>query len=73
MVSTLLLALAAVLAALIVALIVWGGRIEANLLVFGAPVYLVLDSQLPRVLLLFAVPALFVGGALSTRARRRRK
>jgi hypothetical protein len=69
-VSALLFTLAAVFLALLVVLIAWGGRIEATFLVLGKPVFLVLDSRLPRVLLLLVPPMVLGLGALSVRAGR---
>jgi hypothetical protein len=72
-VSASLLILAAVFFALFVVLIAWGGRIEASFLVLGEPLYLVLDSRVPRVLLILVLPVALGLGALSVRAGRQRE
>ena len=64
-----LLAVAAVSAGLIAALIGWGGRIELSLLVFGDPVFVMVDAGRPRVFLLAVLPVLLVGAALNLRRR----
>ncbi len=68
--SWFLLALAAALSAPIGALIHWGGRIESTLLIFGKPVFAVLDAGRPRIWLLLSLPALLVAGAIAARRAR---
>jgi hypothetical protein len=66
----LLLLLALVSAGLVVALLAWGGRIEATLLVFGDLVFVTLDARSPRVLFMLGLPVLLVALALRVRAHR---
>ena len=66
-VSWLLLVLAAPFFGLIGVLVYWGGRIEATLLIFGEPVFVMLDAGRPRIWLLFSLPLALVAGALTTR------
>jgi hypothetical protein len=61
--------LAGVSAGAIGALMLWGGRIEATLLVFGDPVFLVVDGGGPRTVLLPALPLLLAGTAFYVRTR----
>lgn len=66
-VSWLLLVLAAPFFGLIGVLIHWGGRIESTLLIYGEPVFVVLDAGRPQIWLLFSLPLLLVAGAFGTR------
>ncbi len=68
--SWFLLVLAAALSAPIGALIHWGGRIESTLLIFGDPVFVVVDAGQPRIWLLLSLPALLVAGAIVARRAR---
>ena len=52
-------------------LIHWGGRIESTLLVYGEPVFVVLDAGQPRIWLLFSLPTALVAGALAIRKVRK--
>jgi hypothetical protein len=65
--SWFLIMLAALLSWPIGALIHWGGRIESTLLIFGEPVFVVVDASRPRIWLLFALPALLAAGAVAAR------
>jgi hypothetical protein len=56
---------------LIGVLIYWGGRIEATLLVYGEPVFVVLDAGRPQIWLLFSLPTALVAGALAVRKARK--
>jgi hypothetical protein len=69
--SWLLLVLAATFLALVGVLIHWGGRIEATLMVFGKPVFIVLDAGRPRIVLLLTLPVALVAAALATRKQRK--
>ena len=69
--SWLLLVLAATFLALVGVLIYWGGRIEATLMVFGKPVFVVLDAGRPRIVLLLTLPVALVAAALATRKQRK--
>ena len=73
LVSALLLGTAAVCVGLVALLLGWGGRIEATILVFGDPVFLALDAGHPRILLLFALPIVLIGGAIYVRAGSERR
>ena len=66
-----LLVLAAASFGLIGVLIHWGGRIESTLLVYGDPVFVVLDAGRPRTWLLFTLPMALVAGALAVRKARK--
>ena len=52
-------------------LIHWGGRIESTLLVYGEPVFVVVDAGQPRIWLLFSLPTALVAGALAVRKVRK--
>ena len=62
--------LAVALAAGIVLLQGWGGRIEAELLVFGDRVWVIVDTGRPRLLLLLLIPGILLGAAFSLYRRR---
>ncbi len=66
-ISWLLLILAVPFFGLIGVLVYWGGRIESTLLVYGEPVFVMLDAGRPRIWLLFSLPLALVAGALATR------
>lgn len=69
--SWLLLVPAAAFFALVGVLIYWGGRIEATLMVFGTPVFVVLDAGRPRIVLLLTLPVALAAAALATRKPRK--
>ena len=69
--SWLLLVLAVGFFGLIGVLVHWGGRIESTLLVYGEPVFVVLDAGRPRIWLLFSLPTALVAGALAVRKVRK--
>jgi len=69
--SWIFLAFAVVLLGGVGALLVWSGRIEATLLVFGKPVFVALDATWPRGAYLLALPAAFAVAALATRKPRK--
>ena len=71
--SWFLLVLAAAFFGLIGVLIDWGGRIEATLMVYGKPVFIVLDASRPRIMLLLTLPVALVATALATRKQREPK
>lgn len=48
----------------------WGGRVEAQLLVFGDRVWVTLDAGRPRVFLLMTLPGGLIGTAVSLYRRR---
>ena len=58
----------------IVALYLWGGQIETQLLLFGDRVWVTMDAGRPRLLLLFGIPAVlfWTAAALTARIRRDR-
>ncbi len=68
--SWFLLALAAAFFGLFGVLINWGGRIEATLMVYGDPAFIVLDAGRSRTLLLLTLPVGLVAAALATRKQR---
>ncbi len=51
-------------------LIHWGGQIEATLMVYGEPVFVVLDAGRTRIVLVLILPVALVGAARATRRRR---
>jgi len=69
--SWFLLVLAVVFFGLVGALIGWGGRIEATLLVYNEPVFVVLDAGRPRIWLLLSLPTALVAGAFAVRKVRK--
>ncbi len=71
--SWFLLVLAAAFFGLIGWLIIWGGRIEADLMVCGEPVFIDLDAGRLRTVLLLALPVALVAAAFATRKRREPK
>ena len=68
--SWLLLALAVAFFVLFGVLIHWGGRIEATLLVYGDPVFVVIDAGRQRIVLILSLPIALVVAALATRKER---
>lgn len=48
----------------------WGGRVEAQLLVFGDRVWVTLDAGRPRVFLLMTLPGVLIGTAVALYRRR---
>jgi hypothetical protein len=66
----LLVLLAIALVAGIVSLHDWGGRIEAQLMVFGDRLWVTFDAGLPRVFLLMTIPAILLAVAVSLFRRR---
>jgi hypothetical protein len=48
----------------------WGGRVEAQLMVFGERVWVTLDAGRPRVFLLMTLPGVLIGAAASLYPRR---
>lgn len=71
--SWLLLVLAAAFFGVFGVLINWGGQIEATLMVYGEPVFIVLDAGRSRTVLLFMLPVALVAAALATRKQRQPK
>ena len=71
--SWLLLVLAVGFFGLFGVLVHWGGRIESTLMVYGEPVFVMLDASRPRIWLLFSLPLALVAGALATRKVREPK
>ena len=71
--SWFLLVLAAAFFSLFGVLIDWGGRIEATLMVYGEPVFIVLDAGRSRTVLLLMLPVALVAAALATRKQRQPK
>ncbi len=67
--SWFLLVLAAAFFGLIGVLIHWGGRIEATLVVYQKPVFIVLDASRPQIVFLLTLPVALVAAALATRKR----
>ncbi len=68
--SWFMLVLATAFFGLICVLVYWGGRIESTLLVYGEPVFVVVDAGRPRIALLFSLPAVLLAGALAARKER---
>ena len=68
--SWLLLVLAAAFFGVFGVLINWGGQIEATLMVYGEPVFIVLDAGRSRTVLLLMLPVALVAAALATRKQR---
>jgi hypothetical protein len=62
--------LATALIAGIVYLHGWGGRVEAQLMVFGDRVWVTLDAGRPRVFLLMTLPGVLIAAAVSLYPRR---
>ncbi len=71
--SWLLLVLAAAFFGVFGVLINWGGQIEATLMVYGEPVFIVLDAGRSRTVLLLMLPVALVAAALATRKQRQPK
>ncbi len=69
----LLLVLAAAFFGVFGVLINWGGQIEATLMVYGEPVFIVLDAGRSRTVLLLMLPVALVAAALATRKQRQPK
>jgi hypothetical protein len=65
--SWFLLVLAAGFSGPIGVLVYWGGRIESTLLVYGEPVFVVVDAGQPKIWLLFSLPTVLLAGALAAR------
>ena len=65
--SWFLLLLAAAFFGLFGVLINWGGQIEATLMVYGEPVFVVLDAGRPRIVFVLMLPVALVAAALATR------
>lgn len=62
-----LLALVAVVIGLFTTLLVWGGQVEVTLLVFGNPVFVVIDGGNPRVLFVLTLPIALILMAIRIR------
>ena len=71
--SWLLLVLAAAFFGVFGVLINWGGQIEATLMVYGEPVFIVLDAGRSQTVLLLTLPVALVAAALATRKQRQPK
>ena len=71
--SWLLLVLAAAFFGVFGVLINWGGQIEATLMVYGEPVFIVLDASRSQTVLLLTLPVALVAAALATRKQRQPK
>ena len=71
--SWLLLVVAAAFFGVFGVLINWGGQIEATLMVYGEPVFIVLDAGRSRTVLLLMLPVALVAAALATRKQRQPK
>lgn len=71
--SWLLLVVAAAFFGVFGVLINWGGQIEATLMVYGEPVFIVLDAGRSQTVLLLTLPVALVAAALATRKQRQPK